>query len=263
MSNLCFVFCDHAAGAGTVGDGSALTSDVLAAIAVAINDQLNGEFADEWGGSYNTRIGANDGSDVGEGEIEVAIFQNEDVSGAAGYHDVDPQGRPYIHAALSDASALTTGTFALSQIISHECCETAADPGANRWADRSPSGSLEEALEACDRVEDVSYEKNGISVSNFLRQSAFDPGAPAPWDYQNSLQGQYDTTPGGYAITRQQGVEASAGDKTFSMKTRIAVERAPKATVPTRTPEQQAAYLRRKNHPSSRTRQRGASMAAT
>jgi hypothetical protein len=165
MTTMTFVMVDHSNG-GSVQDGSALTASVLAAISEVIAKQLNDEFAQEWGGTYASRVGASNGSDVQQdkGEIEVAIFQNEDVSGAAGYHDRDPQGHAYIHIALDDASSLTTASegLPLSVIISHECCETAADPGANRWADRT--GTVEEAIETCLAPETEIVLANGSLV---------------------------------------------------------------------------------------------------
>jgi hypothetical protein len=259
--NLSFVFCDHS-DAGKSHDGASLTSEALAPIVASVLKQLNGEFAAEWGGTYVGRIGKSDGSDVVSDEIEVAIFQNEDVSGAAGYHDRDPEGRPYIHVALDDAATLTLGPSALSVIISHECCETAGDPGANRWADRA--GSAEEALETCDRVEDTSYEVDSVSVSNFLLQSAFDPGSAAPWDHLNVLASEDGATPGGYVIERQQGTETTASaDGALNIK----VTRHVHVSRPNHesgnigmTTEAAARYKKRKNHPASRTSRRGAKM---
>lgn len=257
-----YVFCDHANGAGKVQDGSQLTPEVLAAIATVIDKQLNGEFATEWGGTYCTRIGKSDGSDVAGDETEVAIFQNEDVSGAAGYHARDPKGRAYIHIALDDAATLTTGPGALSVIVSHECCETGADFPANRWADRN--GSSEEALEVCDRVEDTSYDIDSIAVSNFLYQSAFDPGSDAPWDHMNVLGSEDGATPGGYVIDRTQGTETTPGPDGISIKIskHVHIKRPnPESLNVGMTPEAAARYRARKNHPASRTSRRGGSMS--
>jgi hypothetical protein len=256
MKTMCFVLCDHSGG-GAAQDGSELTFDVCKAIAAAIAKQLNGEFAIEWGGSYAARVGNADGSDVlhDQGEVEVAIFQNEDVSGAAGYHDRDPKGHPYIHVALDDAASLTndpSGGLPLSGVISHECCETAGDPGANRWADRA--GGVEEALELCDRVEDTFYAVDGIFVSNFLLKSAFDPGAAGPWDRMNVLKTEDDQTPGGYVIERQQGTETSASAEglTIRIGRRVTAHRDAPIT---------DTFRRRKSHPASRTSRRGATVS--
>jgi hypothetical protein len=203
----CYVFCDHEAGKGTARNGEVLTPEMLVRIQGALTAQLNEEVSDEWGGCVNSRIGANDGSDVIAGEVEVAFFQHSDVAGAAGYHDRRPDGSPYMRVFLDDAETLITGPNAASVIGSHECVETKIDPGANRWADRADG--TEEAIEGCDRVEDTTYTKTtpddaqGVEVSNFLLQSAFDPGAPGPYDYLEILVGQLDMTPGGYVITRQ------------------------------------------------------------
>jgi len=254
----CYVLCDHSNG-GKVQDGTALAPEVLATIASAVSKQLNGEFAAEWGGTYGVRVGKSDGSDVADDETEVAIFQNEDVSGAAGYHARDPKGRAYIHVALDDGATLTTGSGALSVIISHECLETSADFPANRWADRA--GSSEEALEVSDRVEDTSYEIDGVAVSNFLLKSAFDPGADAPWDHLNVLTAEDGATPGGYVIERQQGTETTPspdGSLTIKVTRHVRVTRS--SSNVGMTVHAAARYRARKNHPASRTSRRGGRM---
>jgi len=255
---LAFVFCDHTSGTGKSQDGAVLTPDILGQIEAAVSKQLSGEFAAEWGGSYTTRLGKSDGSDVAAPEIEIAIFQNEDVSGAAGYHDRSPNGQAYIHVCLDDSATLTTGPGALSVIASHECCETAADTPANRWADRQTP--IEEALETCDRVEDQSYTIDAVAVSDFLHRSAFDPGSSGPWDHMGVLTTEDGITPQGYAIERKQGAEIAAARTesgiTLTFKHHASVKRGPGKM----SSAQWDRYLRRKNHPASRTRRRGATM---
>jgi hypothetical protein len=219
MSNLCLVLCDHSTSTDPA-QGGALTPAILAQIASALDIQLQEDVAPEWGGLPNVRVGAPDASDVGPNEVELAIFDHSDQAGAAGYHAADPRGKAYGRffrdAAVSLTAASTAG-LVLSGILSHEACEIAGDPGANRWADR-PDGVSEEALELCDRVEDVSYtitsdDGTKVEVSNFLLPSAFDPGAPPPYDHLAVLAGQTDMTPGGYVIVRQTGAMGSAGEK--------------------------------------------------
>ena len=137
--------------------------------------------------------------------------------------------------------------------MSHECCETSADPEANRWADRADG--TQEALETNDRVEDESYEIDGVAVSDFLLQSAFAPGSSAPWDHMNILSSEDGQTSGGYVIERQQGMvsQASADGSSVNIELGHRVEAKRGAAT-------DEAYRRRKNHPASRTSRRGARM---
>ena len=62
---------------------------------------------------------------------------------------------------------------------------------------------MEEALEVCDRVQDICYAGfAGVSVSDFLLPSAFDPGAKGPYSFRNSLEAGDTMTEGGYALVR-------------------------------------------------------------
>jgi len=197
----CIVFSDMTGGTGKASDGEALTTDVLAAHAAAIQEQLCGPFADAWdSATVNCRVGTPGGADVGPNERLMGYWQTPDVAGAAGYHATDPKGHPYGKVFLDDASSMSKGSGAASVIASHEACEMSLDPTANLLALRT-DGTFD-AYEACDAVEDVTYTaSNGVEVSDFLLPAAFDPGSPGPYDKLAALVDQYGTTPGGYRIT--------------------------------------------------------------
>jgi len=197
----CIVFSDFTSGTGKASSGEALTTEVLAAHAAAIQEQLAGPFAAAWDSApAKCRVGAPNGADVGENERLMGYWQSPDVAGAAGYHATDPSGRPYGKVFLDDAATMSVGAQAASVIASHEACEMTLDPTANLFAIRT-DGTLD-AYEASDAVQDTTYAaSNNVEVSNFLFPAAFDPGAPGPYDKLAVLQHQYDTTPGGYRIT--------------------------------------------------------------
>lgn len=179
--------------------GGELTSAVLDAIVAATLWQLNGDFARAWGGAYAVRHGAL--SDALPNEIVVHIQDALSVANAAGYHDKTDSGGAEIFIAREGSISLTYGGESLSVTISHELCEDAADPAANRWVDQGQG--IEEALEACDRVEDRFYQApNGVCVSDFLLSSAFDPGASRPYSQLDSLEHGTDMTAGGYQLVR-------------------------------------------------------------
>jgi hypothetical protein len=248
-----FVICDHSTSTDPA-QGGQLTPGRLSCIAQALQLQLSGDFSDEWGGIFSVRAGANDASDVAADEVELGIFDHSDQAGAAGYHSTDPKGKAYGRAFREDADSLTSGPRALSVIVSHEGLEIAGDPGANRWADRGDG--TEEALEMSDRIEDTVYDvtlQSGekITMSNFLHQSAFDPGASGPYDRLGILGTQTDQTPGGYAILRQTGpflAKRADKDKALGMAAKVMVRG---------LENRSESELKRKKHEGSRTRRRG------
>jgi len=181
---------------------------VLVNIAAAVTAQMNDEVAEEWGCSVTFRVGAADASDVKPNEIACLIKDSlPEAPGAAAYHDRLANGAPVAYFAREDYTSHTQGTSSLSVDISHECIETIGDPGANRWADILGDGS-EKALELCDQVQNTIYSVNGVSVSNFLLNSAFDPGASAPWDHMGVMKSQDDYS-SGYEIVRVVDQQAS------------------------------------------------------
>jgi len=197
----CIAFCDMTGGTGKAGSGEALTVDVLAAHAAAVQEQLLGPFADAWDSApARCRVGAPGGTDVGPNERLMGYWQTPDQPGAAGYHTVDPKGRPYGKVFLDDAATLSSGAEAASVIASHEALEMTLDPTATLFA-LNIDGTLY-AYEASDAVEDTTYTaSNNVTVSNFLHRAFFDPGAPPPYDHLGLLKAPFTTTPGGYQIS--------------------------------------------------------------
>jgi hypothetical protein len=196
----CLVFSDLTGGSGQAGSGEKLTQQVLADHAAACEEQLSGPVADAWDSApVRCRVGAPNGADVGPNEWVMAYFQHSDEAGAAGYHAVDPKGKPYGRIFLDDAATMSKGASSASVIASHEAGEITKDPSANLFAMRA-DGTLD-AFELCDKVQNTCYPaKNGIDVSNFLYPSAFVGGAPGPYDHLGVMKSQYDTS-NGYGIT--------------------------------------------------------------
>jgi hypothetical protein len=147
------------------------------------------------------------------GEFELGLWDSTDQAGAAGYHDTDPQGRPYAKAFRNEADDFGASEWSLTAIATHELAEIMRDPFACWWIDR---GTYEEALELCDRVEGYSFglQFGGAEVqcADFLTAAALDPKAPTgPWDYMNKLSSQTGISPDGYAIVRTASYESNRG----------------------------------------------------
>lgn len=122
--------------------------------------------------------------------------------GAVGYHDLDRDGsvtgvvgRSYLKVALLDGYAWTV-------TLTHELCELILDAPANRWRDAADGDDYAE--EACDAVENDTYELDGVEVSNFVYPAFFNPYAQADdkLDHLGKLSAPFSMSPGGYQIKR-------------------------------------------------------------
>jgi hypothetical protein len=184
MTTTKWVLIDETQGAKTT-DGSSLSEGVLLQIAAACSAQLNDEFAQFYGGQYQVRVGA-DSTDIQPGEQVYAFVATlANAPGASAYHDTDGTGVPVAYCAVTTCSSLL-GPGGISVDASHELLEAAADPSCNIMADNLKG--LLVAYEVGDPVETQTYESNvesGVSLSNFVLPSWFDPKAPAPYDFMS------------------------------------------------------------------------------
>jgi hypothetical protein len=188
MNAVKWVLIDSTNGA-TTQDGSRISPAVLAHIAEAVQDQVNEEFAAEWGAQTTLRVGA-DASDIQSGEWAygfVASLPHAPYPRA--YHDINRKGVPFALCAVTTCGSLL-GPTGVSVDASHEILETAGDEGANQFAN-DDSGLLH-AVEMCDAVEVQTYGKTCrdgtvVQVSNWLLRSWFIPGAAGPYEYMTSV----------------------------------------------------------------------------
>lgn len=187
MNAVKWVLIDSTNGAATQ-DGSRLSSAVLANIAEAVQNQIDQEFAAEWGAQVTLRVGAN-ANDVQPGEwVYGFVASLPDAPGASAYHDINGTGVPFALCAVTTCGSLL-GPTGISVDASHEILETAGDEGANQFA--NDNHGLLHAVEMCDAVEVQTYGKTCqdgtvVQVSNWLLRSWFMPGAAGPYDYMTS-----------------------------------------------------------------------------
>jgi hypothetical protein len=187
MNAVKWVLIDSTNGA-TTQDGSQLSPAVLTNIAEAVQDQVNQEFAAEWGAQATLRVGANS-ADVQPGEwVYGFVGSLPDAPGASAYHDIDGNGVPFALCAVTTCGSLF-GPNGVSVDVSHEILETAGDEGANWFA--NDNNGLLHAVEMCDAVEIQTYGKTCqdgtvVQVSNWLLRSWFIPGAAGPYEYMTS-----------------------------------------------------------------------------
>ncbi len=134
--------------------------------------------------------------------IECTIGDTPDVPGAAGYHDEDDSGIPYIRVFTFAGASALTGSDAVSVTLSHEILEVVGDSPANKWAD-GPDGA-DYAYELCDAVEGDTYAIDGVTVSNFVYPAFFDPRAQSgsKLAFIDTVDKPFAMSSGGYEIRR-------------------------------------------------------------
>jgi hypothetical protein len=184
VNEVLFVLLDQTQGAKTT-NGSVMTAEILGCIAGAVNCQLNRELSNEYGGNYHVRAGANS-TDVQVGEIPFALLATlADAPNAIAYHTTNGNGMPLLFDGITLSDSLYDIGNSVSCAISHELCETAADPGANLWAADNIATSF--SKEVCDPFENRAYPilSGGLNiyVSDFALQAYFVPRSPPPYSY--------------------------------------------------------------------------------
>jgi hypothetical protein len=184
MNAVKWVLIDDTKGAKTK-KGAALSPTALGNIAEAVQSQVNGEFAAEWGARTTIRVGEQL-KDVKPDEWAYLFVSSlPDDPDASAYHDITKKGIPVAFCAVTTCDDLY-GPNGISVDASHEILETAGDEGANQYANDN-KGALH-AVEMCDAVEVQTYGKpckdgSVLEVSNWLLRSWFIPDAPGPYDY--------------------------------------------------------------------------------
>ncbi len=142
----------------------------------------------------------------------IVIFDDADQAGVLGYHDVQPDGRPY-----GKVFAKTSSDFGghWTTTLSHEAIEMFLDPDCTYWA-LGTDGRLH-AVEGCDACEADEYElvvgDASVFVSNFVLPSYFstNPQRGAKFDFQGKLSAPSPAkTSGGYSIDADIGNEGQS-----------------------------------------------------
>src|SRR3974390_713817 len=140
----------------------------------------------------------------------VDTIQNQP-QGVLGFHTEDQGGKlGGVVAAkpeLDNGGQATTGDWSVSSVLSHEVLEMFVDPNCNLWANDGKASAY--SFEGCDPVEAPSYTVNGVSVSNFVTPSWFDPLAPATaqFDKLGLLHAPFGILKGGYVVYETAGKE--------------------------------------------------------
>jgi hypothetical protein len=151
----------------------------------AVNRQVADHFAPEWELAAKLEILDIDVKrrntrriDVLPGDAVIYVGSTARRTDYAGFHDTSPRGTPYgvVYQDIADKLAEP-----LSVTLSHEVLELIADPQANLFAagphpDPKTRRTVLFWYEACDAVQDESYEIDGVAVSNFVTPLYFTLG---------------------------------------------------------------------------------------
>ncbi len=187
-------------------------------IAQAIDKQLKKHAVPAWDAASNWSCAAyvtNPGA-VPASAYQLVILDNADQAGALGYHDQDPNGRPYAKVfaktVLDNGGDIMKTSNSVSVTCSHEALEIFGDPQAGYWAQMMTGDLI--ALELCDPCEADAYaiavgylNRTQVMVSNFVLPSYFDtlPGMAQRFDFMGNLTVPFSMTSGGYQIIMSGG----------------------------------------------------------
>ena len=188
----------------------------LEAIARALTIQIRRDFAPAWGVEDATV------SVHGQGD-PIHFFDNAHTRDGFGFHQVDPNGRPYAHvsaeASLRAGNTWVDGTDAISASASHEALEMMGDPAANEWCFDGDRRLW--SREVCDPVQENTYviEAGGrrVTVSDFVLPAYFNPSAPGPYDHLGVLSNPFTLAQGGYAVWDRATADHEAHGEKFAV----------------------------------------------
>jgi hypothetical protein len=169
---------------------SVLTDDDIKELLPALRGQAS-EMCIAWGLDRPTI-----GFELSGDTVPIDIFDNSDIQGALGYHDM-VNGKP-----MARVFAKTDLEYGLSWkvTLSHEVLELIAD--ATALASIQIGKDTFTALEVCDAVQADRYgeTRGGHVLSNWLYPTWFDPYAEGPYDKMELCTKPLQLLPGGYIL---------------------------------------------------------------
>ncbi len=182
----------------------------VATMTQAIASQVQFDVAPIWDRAPAAVVFYTDPTAVPAAAHGIAIVDTiqDQPTGVLGLHSEDQAGQMWgVVAAqpeLDNGGQVLTGDWSVSSTLSHEVLEMFVDPNCNLWANDGKGSAY--SLEVCDPVEAPTYTLSGVSVSNFVTPSWFDPLAPASaqFDKLSKLTAGFSILPAGY-MTYQSG----------------------------------------------------------
>jgi len=134
----------------------------------------------------------------------VVFLDNADQPGALAYHDLTPDGLPlskvFVKTTIQNGDLVSVST-------SHELVEMLVDPAINMMT-TGPDPKTMYAYESADPVEALTFNVNGIPMSDFVYPSYFEvfhkPNS-AKFDHLGKVTKPFQILAGGYQITFKNG----------------------------------------------------------
>lgn len=196
-----------------VNQSSLVSNADAATMTQAIASQIQLDVAPVWEKSPAAVVFYSDATAIPPAAHVITITDTikDQPSGVLGYHTEDQGGKLWgIVAAqpeLDNGGKVTTGDWSVSSVLSHEVLEMFVDPNCNLWSNDGKGSAF--SFEVCDPVEAPSYATNGVSVSNFITPSWFDPlaGSSAKFDHLGLLTAPFSMLKGGYVVYAASGKE--------------------------------------------------------
>src|SRR6476660_1099705 len=139
-----------------------------------------------------------------EGAWAIVFLDDADQPGALAYHDLTPDGLP--ESKVFVKTTIDNGDL-VSVSASHELVEMLVDPAINLMT-TGPDRRLVYAYESADPVEALTFEVNGIPMSNFVYPAYFEefhqPNS-IRFDAMDAATQPFQILKGGYQITFRNG----------------------------------------------------------
>jgi len=134
-----------------------------------------------------------------KGAWAMVFLDDADTEGALAYHDLTPDGLPISKVFVR--TTLKNGDL-VSVSASHELVEMLVDPAINLMS-TGPDEKAVYAYESADPVEDLTFNVNGIPMSDFVYPAYFEtfhkPGS-VQFDQLNKVKKPFQILKGGYQI---------------------------------------------------------------
>jgi hypothetical protein len=139
-----------------------------------------------------------------KGAWAIVFLDTADQEGALAYHELTPDGLPiskvFVKTTIDDGELVSVSA-------SHELVEMLVDPAINMMT-TGPDAKTMYAYESADPVEALSFNVNGIPMSDFVYPSYFEifrkPGS-VKFDQLNKVTKPFQILSGGYQILFKSG----------------------------------------------------------
>jgi hypothetical protein len=170
--------------------------DLVAAMQIYIDEHV----APIWG----TPAKLVESTDFVKGAWAIVFLDNADQPGALAYHDMTPEGLPeskvFVKTTLDNHDLVSVSA-------SHELVEMLVDPATNMMT-TGPDAKTIYAYESADPVESLSFDVQGLSLSNFVYPSYFETfhkTGSVQFDHMNKVTKPFQILSGGYQIVFKSG----------------------------------------------------------